>query len=105
MSKEQSQLLMRFLNRIADDGRLTTSHISLCLGLVICWNDQQHKLPFKVSRKILMDYSKIGSISTYHICIKELISFGFITYGPSYNSYQGTLVAFLTEKILPEGKA
>ncbi|MHB8208660.1 hypothetical protein [Mucilaginibacter sp.] len=98
MSNEQFQFLMRFLNRIADDGRLNTSHISLCFALVICWNDQKHTLPFKVSRKILMDYGKIGSISTYHICIKELISFGFIRYAPSYNSYWGTLVTILVEK-------
>lgn len=45
-----------------------------------------------------MGYSKIGSISTYHICIKDLISFGFIRYLPSYNSYQGTLVMLLIKK-------
>ena len=95
MSNEQFQFLMRFLNRMADDGRLNTSHISLCFALVICWDQQRHKLPFRISRTILMDYGKIGSISTYHICIKDLISFGLITYVPSYNSYQGTLVTLL----------
>jgi len=87
MSNEQIQFLIRFLNRMADDERLNTSHISLCFALIICWNDQKHKLPFKISRRILMVYSKIGSISTYHICVKELISFGLIRYVPSYNSY------------------
>ncbi|GAC1314241.1 MAG: hypothetical protein NVSMB24_38610 [Mucilaginibacter sp.] len=97
MSNEQFQFLMRFLNRMADDERLNTSHISLCFALIICWNDQKHKLPFKISRRILMDYGKIGSISTYHICIKDLISFGLIRYAPSYDSYQGTLVTLLTK--------
>jgi hypothetical protein len=95
MSNEQFQFLMRFLNRMADEGRLSTSHISLCFAMIICWNDQKNKLPFKISRKILMDYGKIGSISTYHICIKDLVAFGLISYTPSYNSYQGTLVALL----------
>ena len=95
MSNEQFHFLMRFLNRMADDERLNTSHISLCFALIICWNDQKHKLPFKISRRILMDYGKIGSISTYHICIGDLISFGFIKYAPSYDSYQGTLVTLL----------
>lgn len=95
MSKEHFQFLTRFLNRMADDDRLNTSHISLCFALIICWNDQKRKLPFKISRRILMDYSKIGSISTYHICIKDLISFGFIKYLPSYNSYNGTLITLL----------
>jgi len=97
MSNEQFQFLMRFLNRMADDGQLNTSHISLCFALVICWNDQKHALPFKISRKILMDYSKIGSISTYHICVKDLVSLGFIKYAPSYNSYRGTLVTLLVK--------
>jgi len=95
MSKEHIQFLMRFINRMADDGRLNTSHISVCFAMIICWNDQKNKLPFKISRKILMDYSKIGSISTYHICIKDLVAFGFISYAPSYNSYEGTLVTLL----------
>ena len=95
MSNEQFLFLMRFLNRIADDERLNTSHISLCFALIICWDQQRHKLPFKISRRIVMDYGKIGSISTYHICINDLISFGLIRYAPSYNSYQGTLVTLL----------
>lgn len=95
MSKDHFKFLMRFLNRMADDERLNTSHISLCFAMIICWNDQKNKLPFKVSRKVLMDYSKIGSISTYHICVKDLISFGLILYSPSFNSYQGTSVTLL----------
>ncbi len=95
MSKEQFQFLIHFLNRIADDNRLNTSHVSLCFALIICWNQQRHKLPFRVSRRILMEYGKISSISTYHICIKDLTRFGFIRYAPSYNCYQGTLVTLL----------
>jgi len=97
MSKDHFKFLMRFLNRMADDERLNTSHISLCFALVICWDQQRHKLPFKVSRKILMNYSKIASISTYHICMKDLVEYRLIRYAPSYNSYEGTLVTLLTK--------
>jgi len=97
MSNEQFYFLMRFLNRMADEERLNTSHISLCFAMIICWNDQKRKQPFKISRKIIMGYSKIGSISTYHICIKDLISFGLIRYAPSYDSYRGTMVTLLTK--------
>jgi len=95
MSNEKFQFLMRFLNKIADDERLNASHISLCFALIICWNDQKNKFPFKISRRILMNYGKIASTSTYHICINNLISFGFIRYEPSYDPYQGTLVTLL----------
>jgi hypothetical protein len=95
MSEEHSHFLMRFLNRIAVDERLNTSHISICFALVICWDEQNHKSPFKISRRILMGYGKIASISTYHICIKDLVKYGFISYKPSYDSYQGTSVSLI----------
>ena len=73
MSKEHFQFLMRFLNRMADDGRLNTPHISLCFAMIICWNDQKNRLPFKISRKILMDYGKIGSTpKTTKFCHKKV---------------------------------
>jgi hypothetical protein len=95
MSKEHIQFLMRFLNRMADDERLNTSHISICFALIICWNDQKNKMPFKISRRVLMDYGKIASISTYHICIKDLIAYKLISYNPSYNIYEGSSVSLL----------
>lgn len=98
MSNEQFKFLIHFLNRIAVDERLNTSHISLCFALIICWDQQMHNLPFKITRRLLMEYSKISSISTYHICIKDLVVFGLISYEPSYNSYKGTLVKILTKK-------
>lgn len=97
MSNEQFQFLMRFLNRMADDDRVNTSHISLCFALIICWDQQRHKFPFKISRRILMHYGKISSISTYHICIKDLSSFGYIIYNPSYDTYMGSTVTLLNK--------
>ncbi len=98
MNNEHFHFLIRFFNKIANEERLNTSHISLCFALIICWDQQRHKLPFKVSRKVLMEYSKISSTSTYHICIKDLINFRLIKYAPSYNSYEGTLVSLLIKK-------
>ena len=82
---------------MANAERLKTSYISLCFALIICRDEQRHKFSFKMSLKMLMAYDKIGSISTYHICIKDLISFGLISYRPSYDSYQGTWVTLLTK--------
>lgn len=87
--------LIRFLNKMVNDERLNTSHIGICFALIICWDQQRHKMPFKVSRRTLMDYSKIASISTYHICIKDLMSYRLINYDPSYDTYRGTLVSLL----------
>ena len=98
MSKSNFQLLMRFLNQLTIDERINTSHISLCFALIICWDQQKHKQPFRITRRVLMEYGKISSTSTYHICIKELIAYQLIAYEPSYDSYKGTLVSFLIKK-------
>jgi hypothetical protein len=39
-----------------------------------------------------MSLAHINSIATYHKCIKDLSSFGYIGYMPSYNYHQGSLV-------------
>jgi hypothetical protein len=98
MNNEHFLFLVKFLNKMVNDERLNASHISLCFALIICWDQQRHKLPFKVSRKLLMEYSRISSIITYHICIKDLINFQLVHYVPSYNSFEGTSVTLLISK-------
>jgi len=39
-----------------------------------------------------MKRSKIGSLATYHKCIKDLDLFGYIVYSPTYNSHTGTSI-------------
>ncbi len=95
MNGVQFKFLMQFIKRMANEHRLNTSHISLCFALIICWGEQNNEPSFVISRRLLMGYSKIASKSTYHICIKKLTIFGLITYNPSYNPCQGTLVTFL----------
>ena len=98
MNQVQFLFLIKLLKKMLNDDRLNTSHISLCFALIICWDQQRYKMPFKVSRKLLMEYSRISSISTYHICMKDLINFQMVHYVPSYNSYEGTLVTLLNGK-------
>jgi hypothetical protein len=62
------------INRMSNEARLNTSYISLCFALILCWTQQKHKPSFTISRKILMAHSKIASKSTYHICIKDLVT-------------------------------
>lgn len=42
---------------------------------------------FPISRKNIMQPSKIGAIVTYHKCISELQEYGYIIYKPTYNPY------------------
>ncbi|MXV16537.1 hypothetical protein [Hufsiella ginkgonis] len=92
----QANSLARLVSRIAYDGRLTVTHISLYMGLLVLWQESGCLTPFRISRLDLMAISKIGSIATYHKRLKELISFGYVRYQPSYHPTKASNAELLT---------
>lgn len=92
MIVQEAKRINMLFKRIASDPELLTSHISLFTALLICWQRKKFKIPFSVTRKELMSYSKIASIATYHKCIKELHESGYIRYEPSYHPKIGSLI-------------
>ena len=84
------------LEKMDADSRITPFHISLYMALFRRWNLNFFKNPVSVSRDELMKLSKIGSVNTYIKCLKELDTFGFIRYQPSYNPHRGSLVYLFT---------
>ena len=74
------------------DSRLNPTHISLYVGLFQLWNTNFFKDEFYINREEVMSYSKIGSKSTYHRCIKELSYWNYILYIPSHNPFKGSSV-------------
>ena len=78
--------------RLESDSRLLPIHISILTAIFICWQHNGFREPFSVTRRKLMAYSKIASIATYHKCIRELITFMYIRYQPSYHPHKGSLV-------------
>lgn len=88
--------LSAVLEKMDSDSRVTPFHISLYLALFRRWNLNFFKNPISVSRDELMKLSKIGSVNTYIKIMKELDSFGFIRYQPSYNPHRGSLVYLFT---------
>ncbi len=78
--------------RLRKDSRLFASHSNLYSALFICWQQSGCINPFQVSRRILMTYSNIASIATYHKCIKDLHTLGYIVYRPSYHPVNGSSI-------------
>lgn len=81
---------------IDSDTRLTPFHISLYMALFRCWNLNFFHNPISISRDEMMKMSKIGSVNTYVKCLKELSSWNYISYEPSYNKHKGSLVYLYT---------
>lgn len=62
------------------------------MGLFQLWNNNFFREEFYINREEVMDFSKIGSKSTYHRCIKELSHWGYILYTPSHNPFKGSRI-------------
>lgn len=80
------------INRFSEDIELNPSHVSLYLALFYQWNLNRFNNPISISRSDVMKVSKIGSKSTYHKCLKDLHTKGFLIYHPSHNPLRGSLI-------------
>ena len=74
------------------DGRLNPTHISLYIALFQLWNNYHFPDEFYINREEVMRFSKIGSKSTYHRCIKELSHWEYLAYMPSHNPFRGSQI-------------
>jgi hypothetical protein len=78
--------------QFSKDNRLNTTHISLYIALFQIWNNNRFLEEFYINREEVMRFSKIGSKSTYHKCIKDLSHWKYIIYFPSHNPYKGSKI-------------
>ncbi len=83
---------LQFMDFVMKDERLTPYHVSLYFALFNSWNMNHFRNPISISRSEIMIMSKIGSVNTYTRCMKELHSWGYIRYDPSYNPQVGSKV-------------
>lgn len=84
--------LTGFFEKVAIDKTLNPTHVSLYVALFQFWNCNRFKNPINISRDEVMRISKISSKATYHKCLKNLHSLGYINYEPSYNPFKGSHV-------------
>ena len=84
--------LTGFFEKVATDKTLNPTHVSLYMSLFQFWNCNRFKNPISISRDEVMRISKISSRATYHKCLKNLHSLGYINYEPSYNPFKGSHV-------------
>ena len=84
--------LTGFFEKVAIDKTLNPTHVSLYIVLFQFWNCNRFKNPISINRDEVMRISKISSKATYHKCLKNLHSLGYINYEPSYNPFKGSHV-------------
>ena len=86
------KLLIAAHQKIINDERLNSTHVSLYFSLFQEWNSCHFSESFFINRQDLMQASKIGSKATYLKCLKDLDTWGYLYYIPSYNSYKGSTI-------------
>jgi len=90
---------IRHLNSIfqqfTKDENLNPTHISLYMALFQIWNINRFAEVFYINREEVMKFSKIGSKSSYHRCIKKLSNWKYLIYFPSHNPYKGSKIKML----------
>lgn len=98
--------LTGFFERVIKDKTLNPTHVSLYMALFQFWNFNRFKNPISISRDEVMRISKIASKATYHKCLKNLHSLGYIDYQPSFNPFRGSQVFMLnfSEDLKPVSK-
>lgn len=99
--------LTGFFDKVAKDKILNPTHVSLYIALFQFWNCNRFKNPISISRDEVMRISKISSKATYHKCLKNLHSLGYINYEPSYNPFKGSQVYLfnLSDELKPMSKS
>jgi hypothetical protein len=83
-----------FFEKVSNDKTLNPTHVSLYIALFQFWNCNRFKNPISISRNEVMRISKISSKATYHKCLKNLHSLGYLNYEPSFNPFKGSHVYF-----------
>lgn len=84
--------LAEFFTAIQTDFRISKTHIAIYSALLQHWQTHNHQTPIRVFSRQIMDIAKIEACSTYHRCVKELDSFGYIKYVPSFKKNDASCV-------------
>lgn len=79
--------------KFKDDDRLNPTHISLYYALFHFANLHRFPKDFHIDRMEMMRFAKIASKTTYHKCLRELNSWGYIDYFPSHSQFRGSKIS------------
>ena len=90
----ENALLRSLCKKLAEDSRIVPAHIGLVMALLYHHNGAKLSDDFHASRKKLMWFSGIRSVTTYHKYLEELVKYGYIIYVPCWHPEQGSKFAF-----------
>jgi SOS-response transcriptional repressor LexA len=84
-----------WINRLSIDFRINIWHKAIALAILQISVDMCANSTIQISRRRIMNISKIRSITTYHKYLKDLQAFGYIEYYPSYHPALGSKIILI----------
>ena len=93
---------------LASTADATPYHVSLYVALFRQWNEARFPADIVLFKDELMQAAHIGSPKTYRACLRDLTTWGLITYQPSHSEYRASraqmheLGADLTAQVGPQ---
>lgn len=80
------------LEMFNNDNRVKQGHITLYLAFFHLWNRKFFKETLTINRELIMERAKIKSKTTYHNHLRDLDTWGYLKYYPSYHPSRGSKI-------------
>ncbi|MDB5143057.1 MAG: hypothetical protein JWQ66_1770 [Mucilaginibacter sp.] len=81
---ERIKPLSDFFRAIRKDARINTTHIGIYAALLQYWQENECQNPLSAFSYEVMRIAKVSAQATYHRSVRDLHSFGYIRYEPSF---------------------
>lgn len=89
------KLLSAFFLAIEKDFRISTTHIAIYAALLQFRIDKGFINPVQAYSIEIQNIAKIASPKTYHKCMRELNTYGYVIYLPTKNKNKRSKIFFL----------
>jgi len=87
------QILSVFFNKATRDSRIGVRHIGLYVALFQLTAEKGFDSPLVTFSSSVMKVAKICSSATYHRLMRDLHTYGYITYEPSFYKRRGSKIS------------
>jgi len=96
-----SSLFLNLCTQLQADERITATCFRLVVVLFERWAREDFPPRIRITRRILMQQTRIKSFTTYDQGMRDLVAFGYLIYEPSYHPALGSRIGLIIPGTIP----